>query len=1416
SLAITSISATPYWKKVVPEDKEVVYEYKALVKAGTHIPHPFASEFLLIGKLHLQLESDNQLWVWLDNLQYKIDNGREGEYRKSTMHSSDLTHITKPFKVIYEDSGIVKEIVCEEDEPEYSLNMKKAIAATLQMNWEKIPLDSVKPFAFNSREKSTFGVDNSMYNIMPKSDILKIYRMHYMSSTEHMYSNLMSDYTYMGCDAAYEEPLTHDTQKLYIIDRKNLNEYKLKYMESNGGVYYQPSQARSTAFYVYVNQTFKMLEVANKKTSLTIVKEARYPKLTYNLDEDKLPFEHVPDPSTLMLPVEEMLTDLIENLQEDKINAEKPDMGQGQLVNRIIKVFQHFDVAMFEQLHTKLSTKTDEKGMFTLKAFQQIVPMVGSTSSLKFITKLVRENKLNEEILTEMLQNMAFYIRIPTTQLLTELSELLHFTNTPWSLQKAAILSFSTLLHKLNEFNRRQGIHNIEIFDKYIQEFINKIKLSKNLEEQYLYLDALYNMKNDLVIKYLEPLMKGEWFNDNRLRYKTMLVLSSVMTKHVHHDKMYELYWPIMTDITLPTYMRIMAFFLIMKSKPSLSCQINIYSFMQRERDMDFLNFYYTYLKSLTDSKSPCNYRSRLQAKQLLLYWPISYAHSLTQFQKFDMTDWQYNYGESHELSFINTKEAIIFMWRMDVNSMNFETNPNSLYVKITGVDRRLFDNVYLNTKKGMKYINYDQLLTSLVTSNYENLQVELIHLRHRHVVETRFFDKNTIASMSNYLKMFYQSQFSDTKKSLQIHYDMITKMLVPTDIGFPVLLDILMPSVHETKTKLSIDETNKVTNINIDNRYRVMNYFSYGLSFHNPFASVWQGISKFMNMDTQLPIYMGVSLNPQQNTLKLSWKRHPDPNEDIIGSRSYTATYVYVTDYLHSEILQTITPTANNYVQVAHNDNYKHNVSLLDSEDYNTGYKYTIQVFNDENPKYYQRFPLAQDFFTGMEPWHQQLLKYTLYRKYLQFQDDVITERGVLLKLEPSTTNPITNVDLTMRLNNEITDEAYSLFTPAMKINARATYTIKNVDKTVKTWDAVAVWDLNNRHTENSLKVDITRHIPGQDDYKICAQGTEKYGEKDLTGHLTVMMGKADGGKCTKDETAIYFNMKATHLPEQEQRLNNFEICHRPIIPLIDEMRPYTCYTDRSSLRYYTVDIKTVNFPTEFKNTVMQYWRMFLTRYHNHYIYTNVLSQDVTVNNLRIQFRYPISRDVIDMRFITPMETHKFKALPANDFARIGIYPDNLYYSNMNHFFHTYGLTDLCIIDREDVITVKGERLSDVIGSDWTAVVVDKSDNTKRGIWVKMINNQLLIKAIRESNTLMIMPTTDGKFTVTLNGKDLGEVEHIYQGDMILSKMEDSNTLLIFHRRTGVQLIHNGYQVLLEMLKTDMAVSGKCMTTSS
>ncbi|GJQ66981.1 hypothetical protein Trydic_g7980 [Trypoxylus dichotomus] len=1319
-LLFACINAKPYWKQIVPEGKEIVYEYKALVKAATHVPHAFASEFFLDGKLHIQLGSSNELLVRLDNLQYQLDNGRESEIRKSTMQATNLVHIATPFKIVYEDTGTIKEIVTEDNEPEYALNMKKAIGSVLQMNWEKVPLDSVKPFAFATKEKSIFGVDDTLYNVMPKSDLLTISRMHYMSTNRHLYGSMMTDIKEMSCDALYEQPITHDSQKLYIIDRKNPSEYKLKYIETNGGVYFQPVQAKSSAFFIFVNQTFKMLEMTDKKTPMKIENEVKYTALNYVVSENSMPFEKVTDPKTLVPIVENMLNELVEYLEEDQINSIEPDVAKGQLVNRIIKVASLFDMALLEDLFTKMSSKTEEKDVLIFKMFQQIIPMVGTRNSLKFIMKLTKENRIKEDVLLDMLQKMPFYVRIPTVQLLSDLEGLLQLPNVPERVQKAAILSYSTLLHKLNEFNTKQGGQAIDIFEKHIREFINKLKTSKKLEEQYLYLDALYNMNNDLVIKYLEPLVKGEWFNDNRLR-------------------------------------------------------------------------------------------SKLQAKQLLLYWPISYVHSLTQFQKFDMTDWKYNYGQTHDIGFINTKEAIIFIWKMDVNAMNLQTTPTTFYIKITGMDKRLLDNVYLRLKKGMKYINIDSLLTTLAMNKFDNIQVEVVHMHYGQIIENRFFNRDTIKDMSSYLKVFYDTQFSESKKSIEIHYDMIIKMLIPTDIGFPAQFEFVMPSIHETKTKLFKETSDKIININIDNKYRIMNYFSYGLSFHNPFASVWQGITKLMYLDLQVPIYLSVSLNPDQGTLKLSWKRHQNTRDDIIGYRSFAVTYVYVNDYLRKDILQAITSTAKNFVKVGHSDDYKRNVSMLDTEEYNIGYKYTLRLFNDQNPKYYQRFPLLQDFLYGMEPWSEKLLKYVLHTRYLQFQHDITTERGVVLKMEPSVLNPVTSVDLIMKFVYETTDESYSLYSPAMKIVAKAMYGVKKGDKALKTWDVNAIWELNNMHTENSLKLDVTRRISGQPDYKICVQGTEKYGAKDLTGHLNVMMGQSSDGKCNKDETGILFSFRATQLPEQEQHLNNYEICHLPIMPLIDEIRPYKCYADRSSLRYYTVEVKTVNFPKEFKNTVMNYWRTFLTKYQDYYMHSDDHSQDIKENNFRVQFRYPIAKNTMDMRFITPVETHKFKALPAKSFERFGIYPDNLYYSNVHHILHTLGLTDLYIVDRKDLVNRKGERLVNVISNDWTLLLADAADNTKRGLWVKIVDDKLAVKSVLQSYTLLIVPTTGDKYTVTLDGKVLNEVDDHYEDYFMLTKMEDSNTLIMFSRYTGIQLIYNGPQLLIEMPKTDFNFVGKC-----
>jgi len=954
ALLAVSCNAKPYWKNVIPEDKEVIYEYSALVKAGTHVPHFFASQFMLKGKLHLQLISDYELLVRWDDLVYDHNNGEENELPNFKPQTSYLTNITQPFKILYEDNGIVKEIIVAEDEPEYSLNMKKAIAAMLQVNWEKIPLDSVKQFAFSTKEKSLFGYDNSLYDVKPDMNVLKIYRMHHSTKTAHIYENVMSDFTASSCDAAFEEPITHDTQKLYVIDRTDLNQYKLKYMESSGGMYFHPMQAKSSTFYVHINQTFNLLEIKDKIEWPVTHKERKFDILKYMITEKGLLFENITDTKVLLPMVENMLKELLEFVKEKKIVEALPDLGKGQLINRILNILVHLDTILLEELHTNLKSKTSEEDLLILNIYQQLIPMIGTSSSLKLILKLVKENQLTEDVTVNMLQNMAFYVKVPTEQLVTELDELIYLSHVPYRVQKTAILSYGSLLHKLLDFNHRQEIQGDDIFIKYIELFTNKLKTSVKLEEKYLYIDALYNMKNDLVIKHLEPLVKGDWFNNNDLRCKGMFTLMPLLAKSSNFDKMYELYWPIFTNQTLPSHMRIIAFDLMMNSKPSLSMQINMYAFMQFEKDVELLSFYYTFLKSLAESNNPCLYTLKLQAKQLLLYWPVSYVHSLTSSNKFDGTNWKYNYGYGSDVAFINSKEALVFWWKIETQFMHLRFKTDTYYVKVTGLDSEFLDNIHLNTQKGMKFFNYEKLF-EIFTLNKDTIQIEIIHSHKGQIITNAFFDKNNMKDLKAYFKIFYEKQFSESKKILDIHYDMAIEMPTITDIGFPVMFKVLMPSIHETTTKLHKETTSHDINVIIENKYRVMNYYSYGFYFHNPFASIWQGIAKYMSMETQLPFYVNATLNNQQNTLKLSWKIPEDHNEAIIGYRSYAQTYVFMKEDFNKNI-----PTKDHFVGVSstHKEKYKQNVTLIDVEEHNMGYRNILNLFNDVNPEHYRRFP--------------------------------------------------------------------------------------------------------------------------------------------------------------------------------------------------------------------------------------------------------------------------------------------------------------------------------------------------------------------------------------------------------------------------------------------------------------------------
>ncbi|KAF2880058.1 hypothetical protein ILUMI_26127 [Ignelater luminosus] len=293
--ALSVLSFASAHSTLIQHGKEFVYDYKALVKAGTIIPAAYASEFYLHGKLHLQ-HGYPSLFAQLSDLKYKVHNGEDhyGHEHEAVEFPlpKEAEDLLMPFKIVYHKNGQVKQIVTEKHQKIYARNMHKAIAAMLQMNVEKVNLDSDKAHAFMTDEYSIYGKTVAAYNVLPKTDRLVVQKMHEMKSTRPIYQSMIISTSPSYCEAHYEEPMSHDSHQYYVIVKQD-GYHIVKHMESTGGIYIYPFQAKSEAEYVLINVTLNLVDIVPVQKAFQITSEHVDEDLTYQLIDPSV--EDVPD-----------------------------------------------------------------------------------------------------------------------------------------------------------------------------------------------------------------------------------------------------------------------------------------------------------------------------------------------------------------------------------------------------------------------------------------------------------------------------------------------------------------------------------------------------------------------------------------------------------------------------------------------------------------------------------------------------------------------------------------------------------------------------------------------------------------------------------------------------------------------------------------------------------------------------------------------------------------------------------------------------------------------------------------------------------------------------------------------------------------------------------------------------------------
>ena len=333
----------------------------------------------------------------------------------------------------------------------------------------------------------------------------------------------------------------------------------------------------------------------------------------------------------------------------------------------------------------------------------------------------------------------------------------------------------------------------------------------------------------------------------------------------------------------------------------------------------------------------------------------------------------------------------------------------------------------------------------------------------------------------------------------------------------------------------------------------------------------------------------------------------------------------------------------------------------------------------------------------------------------------------GFMGRLEPSHHHAVSNIDLSLRLHSEPTTEDSHYYTPKTKWSTRATYSVKNQEKSLKTWDINTIVDMNPGHTINNLKMHITRIVPGQKDYKICVDGVKKWTQKGVEGHLNVGMSQTSDGKCVKDDTVIDVTMTGRQSQEQLEGHHKYASCEHISPYSLQHKHSLQCLAGHTTARHYVYNVKTTNVPTEFRKWFVHLWDTIKGYYMPYYVFEDEHNENIGDHNLRVDVVYPMQEQEMNIRMTSPQHVYKLIGVPTHYWKWCGLSPDSMEYSDGFQLAHDLGFVDHCQVELTHY-HANHHQVQEPVPTEWTLYVGNVAQNPQKAVYVKRVANDELV----------------------------------------------------------------------------------------
>ncbi|XP_050428218.1 uncharacterized protein LOC126838118 [Adelges cooleyi] len=836
-------------RQLFPDGFQLGYRWSATTHVGTVLPSKHVTKYSFDAYFSVQ--------NYQNYTTFQIKEFQTSEKQQ------EFPWITLPFRCAYKD-GEVQKIETENGDVFGSLNIKRALVAMFQLK-----LESLSQPAFATQETGVHGKCGVQYLVTKENNVTNVKKIVNFSACDNKLGQQWGNTPPFTCPSNYQDGSISHSVRSYTLDDKNI----IRRLNVIGTVEFQPFQALAEAHRIFVNQTFALEYIRPLTDPITM-----FTKSEIAIEYD---FNHYEDPTLgykpsnktqLLTEIHDILGQLTESLSWE--------LGTSDLDNqtafRALELMWWLDTSDWVTLYDTIKIGTSYSQETIQHFFWDLLPQVGSASSVEFIRDLVKTQKVKSFLATGLLMTFPYNVRYPNEKLLQESEMLLYLDKDikDVEIKKVAVLCFASLVHK----TCGNIMCSTDTQNKYIKLFLDRFIESNSYGDQMLYIEAFSNMKIDNILDFLQPIINDR----NRSRHiRLVAIWASNPATTTYPEKVADVFWPLLTNRSEPLEIRTAALNMLLMSQPTISRLLTLYWFMQTEPNQQMYNYYYTTINSMVNSKYPCYNKNSRAASQIVRFVAQKWHNWATGNYLLDYEDPVRGYGGIVQTILIaNERTGFPSVLRLKAEQHSFGMSSEfEIHIKaeglVAGIKKEIFSSF---GKPPAEPIDVSEILKALEKAKLtiredEELHFEMIIKINKQTIYCHHLNKTSFENFANTMKrissLYFQFSFNYQRLSFPIWFQR-TQF---TDFGTPILLQFRTASLLSLRGSIKQAESGKSRDAELDFRYSMDTVTS--LKTFNPLSNTWRGADRFRCIHTRIPFSTEIITHFYRSYVKASAHRY-------------------------------------------------------------------------------------------------------------------------------------------------------------------------------------------------------------------------------------------------------------------------------------------------------------------------------------------------------------------------------------------------------------------------------------------------------------------------------------------------------------------------------------------------------------